>query len=103
MTSKEVFKMNTYDRDFKNEAVRLALTSDQPICQTACNLGIKEATLYHWISVAKEKNTSMVTDEKGNSTNVIDELNKLRKENARLREEREILKKAATFFAKESK
>lgn len=95
--------MSTHDKNFRDEAVRLALTSDQPICQTARNLGIKEGTLYHWISVAKAKNTTMVTDEKGNSANMIDELNKLRKENARLREEREILKKAAAFFAKESK
>jgi len=103
MTSKEVFKMSTHDKNLRDEAVRLALTSNQPICQTARNLGIKEGTLYHWVSTAKEKNTTTDTDEKGNNTSLLDELNKLRKENARLKEEREILKKAAAFFAKESK
>lgn len=45
----------------------------------------------------------MVPDDSGSQTNLIDELNRLRKENARLKEEREILKKATAFFAKEAK
>jgi len=42
MTSKEMFKMSTPDKNSRDKAVRLALTSDQPICQTARNLAIKE-------------------------------------------------------------
>lgn len=45
----------------------------------------------------------MIADEQGNSTNLVEELNRLRKENARLKEEREILKKATAFFVKEAK
>ena len=68
--------------------------------KTARDLGIKESTLYNWISKEKQKatNPSDISE-----LNLVDELNKLRKENARLKEEREILKKAAKFFAKESK
>ncbi len=94
--------MSKYDKSFKEEAVRLALTSTQSISQTARDLGIKENTLYNWISVAKNK-PSESTSENGSKVNLVEELNRLRKENARLKEEREILKKFATFIAKEPK
>jgi len=91
-----------YTEEFKQEAIRLATTSPQPIAKTARDLGLKDATLYNWVSVAKN-NASAIPDDKGNQVNLIEELNRLRKENARLKEEREILKKATAFFAKEAK
>jgi transposase len=91
-----------HTEEFKQEAIRLATTSSQPIAKTARDLGIKEATLYHWISVAKNNSITILNDQ-NNQVNLIEELNRLRKENARLKEEREILKKAAAFFAKETK
>jgi transposase len=91
-----------HTEEFKQEAIRLATTSPQAIAKTARDLGIKEATLYNWVSVAKNQ-APIVADTQGNQVNLIEELNRLRKENARLKEEREILKKAAAFFAKESK
>jgi len=94
--------MSNRDKEFKNEAVRLALTSSQPVTKTARDLGIKAATLYSWVSSAKDK-VQVISDGQGNQTNLVDELNRLRKENARLKEEREILKKATVFFAKEAK
>jgi len=89
-----------YDPAFRDEAVRLAVTSSKSISQTARDLGIKEGTLYYWVEVAKSKAPAVLTDN-GDMANAIDELNRLRKENARLKEEREILKKAAVFFARE--
>ena len=68
--------------------------------QTARELGINVNTLHTWISNYRRKNPGdapRVDDE-----HLYDELKKLRRENARLKEEREILKKAAAFFAKES-
>jgi transposase len=94
--------MSKYDKSFKEEAIRLAITSPQPLSKTARDLGLKESTLYNWVSTAKDK-APLVSDSQGNQTNLLHELDRLRKENARLKEEREILKKAATFFAKESK
>ena len=94
--------MSRHDKQYKEEAVRLAVTSPQPISKTARDLGIKPATLYSWVSSAKDK-SPVITEENGNQTNVIEELNRLRKEVARLKEEREILKKATAFFAKEAK
>jgi len=91
-----------YEKSFRTEAIRLALTGDKSISQTAKDLGIKETTLYNWISQAKRETPIHVKDEEKLTTSqVFEELNRLRKENSRLREEREILKKAAVFFAKE--
>jgi len=91
-----------YDQTFRNEAIRLALTGDKSVAQTAKDLGIKEPTLYNWISQAKRgKSTIVKGNEELTSGQIIDELTRLRKENARLKEERELLKKAAVFFAKE--
>lgn len=94
--------MSNQDKQFKEEAIRLALTSSQPIAKTARDLGIKPGTLYSWIRSAKDKGPT-ISDPIGNQTNLVEELNRLRKENARLKEEREILKKATAFFAKETK
>lgn len=93
--------MKRHDKQFKEEAVRLAITSPQPLAKTAHDLGVNKTTLYSWIAQAKEK--SPVIEENGEQKNVIEELNRLRKENARLKEEREILKKATAFFIKEAK
>lgn len=93
--------MKRYDETFKNEAIRLALSSGKSIAQTARDLGIKESLLYSWIHHARKSETKIPSDEFNNASDLIDELNRLRKENSRLKEEREILKKAAAFFAKE--
>jgi transposase len=90
-----------YDETFKKEAIRLALSGGKPIAQTARDLGIKEFLLYSWISQAKKSKAVISSDEFKSASDLIDELNRLRKENSRLKEEREILKKAAVFFAKE--
>jgi transposase len=86
--------MRKYNQSFKDEAIRLALTSTQPIGKITWDLGLKEATLYNWVSAAKDK-APTILDGQGAKTNLVDELNRLRKENARLKEEREMLKKAA--------
>jgi len=92
-------KIKYYDKAFKEKAIKLALTSSQPISKTAKELGLKETTLYFWV---KSNRNQYVEEHGAEGKNVLDELAKLRKENARLKEEREILKKAAVFFAKES-
>ena len=92
-------KFKRYDKEFKTKAIKLALASSQSISQTAKELGVKETTLYSWV----KNNRNTYIEQHGEAgKDVLDELAKLRKENARLKEEREILKKAAVFFAKES-
>ena len=68
--------MSNYDISFRQEAIRLALSSSKPICETARDLGIKESTLYNWISKEKRK-ASKPSDI--SELNLVDELNKLRK------------------------
>ena len=92
-------KLKNYNKEFKDRAIKFALTSSQPISKTAKKLGMNEATLYSWV---KSNRDAYVKQHRGTGKEVLDELAKLREENARLREEREILKKAAAFFAKEA-
>ena len=88
--------MNKYPAEFKERAVKLAVESDQPIAQTARDLGVNENTLHTWIGkyhrVARQ-------DKEVHNEHLYEELKRLRKENARLQEEREILKKATAYFA----
>ena len=85
-----------YPAEFKERAVKLAVESDQPIAQTARDLGVNENTLHTWIGKyhRTERQEKEVNDE-----HLYEELKRLRKENARLKEERDILKKAAAYFA----
>ena len=90
--------MRTYPAAFKERAVKLAVESDQPIAQTARDLGVNENTLHTWIGKyhRTERQEKEVQDE-----HLYEELKRLRKENTRLKEERDILKKAAAYFAQQ--
>ncbi len=87
-----------YTPEFRAEAVRLVKTSDKAAAQVAKDLGVPEGTLYQWIAQG-EKDTGEAPLTESERT----ELQRLRRENERLQMEREFLKKAAAFFAKESK
>jgi len=87
-----------YAPEFRAEAVRLARTSGRPLREIAEDLGCSLESLRHWVKQSKidaGEREGLTTDER-------EELRRLRKENRLLREEREILKKAAAFFARES-
>ena len=88
--------MKKYPAACKERAVKLAVDSDQPIAQTARDLGVNENTLHTWIGKyhRTERQEKEVHDE-----HLYEELKRLRKENARLKEERDIVKKAAAYFA----
>ena len=85
-----------YPAEFKERAVTLAVESDQPIAQTARDLGVNEHTLHTWSGTyhRAERQEKVVNDE-----HLYEELKRLRKENVRLKEARDILKKAAAYFA----
>ncbi len=94
-------KRKNYTREFKEDAVRLVVDQGYKVTEAARNLGIHENQLRRW------KKEYMADKEgafpgKGKLPPEQEELIRLRKENQRLRMEREILKKAAAFFAKES-
>jgi len=91
-------KKSQYTIDFRRDAVKLALEGDRSQIQTAKDLGINPQTLYQWI---QKYRTEYLSGD--HSLSPDDELKQLRKENARLKEEREILKKAAAYFARHQK
>ncbi len=77
-----------YTSESKESAVKLAIESDQPIAQTAKDLGINPNTLHTWISkYSKPKRAEERTDE-----HLYDELRRLKKELARVTQERDLLK-----------
>ena len=90
-----------YPAEFKESSAKLAVESKESVAQIAKNLGVHAATLHGWIAKYYPKASPSVKSHSRNSS--LEELKKLRKENARLREKRDILKKAAAYFAREIK
>jgi len=87
-----------YPTAFRTEAVALVYSSDQSIRSLAADLGIADQTLRNWVRQAAID----AGQQQGLTTTEHEELRRLQRENRVLREEREILKKAAAFFARES-
>ena len=95
-------KRKVYSKQFKTDAVKLVTKQGYKISEAARNLGINPVLLGRWKKQFKTDNTSAFPG-KGHMTPEKEELYRLRRENKRLRMEREILKKATAFFANESK
>ena len=92
-------KRRSFNREFKRETVRLVLEGGKSITEVARDL--TESALRLWVNQAKVDRGQGRPGEL--TTAEREELHRLRRENKDLRIEREILKKAAAFFAKESK
>ncbi len=97
MTQKRIH----YSKQFKVDAVKLVTEQGYKVAEAARNLGIHHSSLRNW-KKQLETDGNQAFPGKGHMTTEKDELYRLRKENKRLRMEREILKKATAFFAKES-
>jgi transposase len=87
-----------YPEEFRREVIRLAQLGDKPQRRLAKDLGISDVTLRNWL---KEEKAAKGERPGGLSGEEREELARLRDENATLRVEREILRKAAVFFARE--
>jgi transposase len=90
-----------YPEEFRREAVALALSSDDSRASVARRLGVNETTLRNWVAdhLAEEARQA---DPLAVSVSEFEELGRLRREVAELRTEREILRKAAAYFAQET-
>jgi transposase len=88
----------TFTAEFKREALRLLETSGKPGAQVARELGISDSVLYRWRKQQADQGDDAFPG-KGHQTTVEEEVRHLRAEVERLRQEREILKKAIGIFS----
>ena len=86
-----------FTKEFKREAVRLLRTSGRNQTQVARELGVATSVLGTWMAMVEAEEKTGLTPEE------LEELKRLRKENARLQMEVEILGKATAFFANRNK
>jgi transposase len=88
-----------FDQDFKEGAVRLVRETGKPVAQLAKDLGINEGTLGNWVNAGKRRrsdgNGALTEDERA-------ELTRLRKENAELAMERDVLKRSVALWVKDA-
>jgi transposase len=87
-----------FTAEFKREAVRLARESGKQVSVVARELGVPRNRLYKWMADEEKLGVSAF---RGSGRKPADEVSRLRREVERLKEENEILKKAAAYFAKE--
>ena len=94
-------KRGPYTREFKLEAVRLLREGDKPAAQIAMALGVKRTLLYRWRDERTAGGEEVFSGKLGRKPSAqASEVARLKRELATIREERDILKKAAAYFAK---
>jgi len=94
-------KIQTFSKEFKLEAVRLLESTDKSIADLARELGVRRNQLYKWQEQFKAKGEDAFPG-KGRRAEKDNEIARLKRELERVKEERDILKKAALYFAKET-
>lgn len=97
-----VSKRKRFTREFKIETVNLITASDQTVAEVASDLEIHPNTLYRWVQKYGQ-NPNDAFPGKGHQTSDADETRRLKRENQRLRMERDILKKAMAIFSNDPK
>ena len=95
-----------YPQELRDSTVQLALNSEDSVLKIGKDLGINPKTIYNWIREYKSVNNIKIdsrrTTQKSTVKETVDDENiRLRAENKILKQERDILKKAAAYFAKE--
>jgi len=95
-----------YPQEFRDSTVQLALNSDKSILQIGADLGVNSKTIHNWIREHKIANNIKIdarrTTQKSTTKESVDDENiRLRAENKVLKQERDILKKATAYFARE--
>ena len=91
-----------YTKEFKSDAVKLVIEQGYSTNEVGRRLGINQTNVSRWVREYRQENEASVNGGASRSE-LENEVKRLHKENLRLRMEREILKKAAAFFANEPK
>ena len=91
-------KRNKYDAEFREGAVRIVEETKKPIAVIARDLGVNEGTLGNWVAKAREARQGT----EGLSKGEVEELKRLRAQNAELRMERDVLKRSVVLWVKEA-
>ena len=95
-------RSQTYTPELREEAVKLVLTQGLTLEDAALRLTIPKGTLANWVSAARRGTSTKVAPGSRSVPELEAEVTKLRKELAEARMERDIVKKAAAYFARES-
>jgi transposase len=93
---------NNYPLEFKISSAQLAIDSNQPVAKTARDLGVNHNTLHGWIDKYSDSNQINQKSMSNNKAACFEEIKHLKKELAMVKQERDLLKKAAAYFAKQS-
>lgn len=91
----------TFSKSFKIEAVRLLGLGEKPASQLALELGVRRNQLYKWRDQIEGKGDAAFRGPGRKQASEEDEVTRLKRELERVREERDILKKAAAYFARD--
>lgn len=98
-----MIKRQRFTKEFKLEAVRLLEQGDKPISELALDLGVRRNQLYKWQEALRKSGEQAFRGPGRKPLDQSDEVTRLRKELEQVKLERDILKKAAAYFAKELK
>ena len=96
-------RQSKYSQEFKDSTVQLIINNNESVVKVAEDLDLNPKTLYHWVTIYKKahniptREMNLLSSKESES----EELKRLRYENKILKQERDILKKAAAYFAKE--
>lgn len=91
-----------YTKEFREEAVRMATDEGLSVLEVSKRLSLPKSTLEHWIRVSKTGDLGKIGKGQRPLTEIERELEKVKRELSLAKMERDILKKAAAYFAKES-
>lgn len=95
-------QVRNYTEDFKRSSAKLAVESDRPISTTAHDLGVNQTTLHGWVKRYYPNKADSGRSDSDGHIDPHEEIKQLKKEIARLKMERDILKKATAYFASDT-
>jgi len=97
-------RTSKYSQEFRDSTVQLILNNNESVVKVSNDLDINTKTLYHWVRMYKKEHNIPNTNATLSTSNesAEEELKRLRRENKILKQERDILKKATAYFAKET-